>query len=817
SYLAREGAALIRKAVFVSGRDKVSVNALRNVLRASENPVVKPEEVQLVRDPVLSDRTLSDLDGKCWKQSESGFTSQLSPLCFVLPASNSAALVSLHDNLVTNIVRKGDVFFNVFPKHQEEIEAHNYPEEVRAMLNPRDFRKTLCQCRAIVSSRMHGVVLGLHMGVPTLGAWSKPGSNKTPDLLKEVMLLPDQFICIDGNTTRSSLDAQVETVEIVYSSGNRRAHIHAFLATLFHDFEAQARHVMKLLAPSLALEPHSGNTSNIVKQNLNTVKQKLNSSSISNIMDTLRTKNESNEALGGAISKPTAGKTNAGQEVASRAPDEEAEEQIGQPAKAPAWATGSMAHDLPVGSTLATALQRNSQSPKPLSQRLPRVDNTPSNSDHLSNSDHFAILRNYGVTALLLGYIVALSRRRHVYSSTRNASYAKKEILVMADDTDGADITANTEEPIQRPVSSALSVVAPTSGTTAPNSPLTPQRADPKPGGAPATDFVAWILTAIGFSAYGKSYLRDTRDPLGLLALQGLTGVVVLIGLERCGMLDLKPGHELFTAVRGRARWAPTLRASQALLTNVAVLCGGVAATNALKAMEPVAAAILSYFLLGKRVDRIRFVAIFTIILGIVVLTSKSGWDTEGGGSNVGASMDTSSGNRGGEGLDVFTSALVTFAAVCCNALRNVVLKQEGPTSPYATLFVCSVAASIVGAGLLVSRLLLGDPTIPHHVAELSSSPDSGGSSHWLQLPGINAALCFVGHGFASFNLLAVLSPAGHAVGNSCERILVFASGLVVLGEVMSWRQLVGASVALCGFVGYNTAGLWQEAFLIKS
>lgn len=46
SYLAREGAALIRKAVFVSGRDKVSVNALRNVLRASENPVVKPEEVR---------------------------------------------------------------------------------------------------------------------------------------------------------------------------------------------------------------------------------------------------------------------------------------------------------------------------------------------------------------------------------------------------------------------------------------------------------------------------------------------------------------------------------------------------------------------------------------------------------------------------------------------------------------------------------------------------------------------------------------------------------------------------------------------------
>lgn len=44
--MAKQSAALIQKAVFVSGRDEASVSAFRKVLRASENPVVKPEEVR---------------------------------------------------------------------------------------------------------------------------------------------------------------------------------------------------------------------------------------------------------------------------------------------------------------------------------------------------------------------------------------------------------------------------------------------------------------------------------------------------------------------------------------------------------------------------------------------------------------------------------------------------------------------------------------------------------------------------------------------------------------------------------------------------
>lgn len=72
SYTAKESSTLIEKAVFVSGRDTTSVKAFASVLNRSANPVIQPKDVELVRDPVLSDKMLSDTEGKCWKQSEGG-------------------------------------------------------------------------------------------------------------------------------------------------------------------------------------------------------------------------------------------------------------------------------------------------------------------------------------------------------------------------------------------------------------------------------------------------------------------------------------------------------------------------------------------------------------------------------------------------------------------------------------------------------------------------------------------------------------------------------------------------------------------------
>lgn len=73
SYHAKEYSALLKKAVFVSGRDTTTVERFSDILNRSVNPAVWPGDVRLVRDPVLSDTTLTDNTGSCWKQSQGVF------------------------------------------------------------------------------------------------------------------------------------------------------------------------------------------------------------------------------------------------------------------------------------------------------------------------------------------------------------------------------------------------------------------------------------------------------------------------------------------------------------------------------------------------------------------------------------------------------------------------------------------------------------------------------------------------------------------------------------------------------------------------
>ncbi len=70
SYRSKRYATLLEKASFVSGRDGPSIDALSGILRESKDPVIQPDGVVLVRDPVLSNKMFSDVEGKCWKQSE---------------------------------------------------------------------------------------------------------------------------------------------------------------------------------------------------------------------------------------------------------------------------------------------------------------------------------------------------------------------------------------------------------------------------------------------------------------------------------------------------------------------------------------------------------------------------------------------------------------------------------------------------------------------------------------------------------------------------------------------------------------------------
>ncbi|CAN0016932.1 unnamed protein product, partial [Hapterophycus canaliculatus] len=132
-----------------------------------------------------------------------------------------------------------------------------------------------------------------------------------------------------------------------------------------------------------------------------------------------------------------------------------------------------------------------------------------------------------------------------------------------------------------------------------------------------AINFALWIFLAIAFNAYSKTYLRDSHSPVGLMVLQGATGVIVLCILGGAGVLDIRPDAELSVSAARGVVSSSLFHASQVILTNFSIFAGGVAVTNALKALEPVAAAMFSYFLLGKSVTAPRAAALTVIVVGI--------------------------------------------------------------------------------------------------------------------------------------------------------------------------------------------------------
>ncbi len=898
------------------------------------------------------------------------------PLCFILPASNTQASVEMHRQLVSHVVRPGDVFVNVFPKHQREIlEQHDYPGEIFQVLDPAEFTERLCSCRALVSTRLHGVILGLHMGVPTLGASGTSHDNKVPQVLIETMRLPEQFLLINAGLTRRAVDLEVNVVREMYARHGRRATIHARLAELHDDFETHARHVLfdvvgvrersrlvgggleqgeklrerekhqanKIAHPSGIGEPSpaalASKGSAAFGRPSSSGMPSMGGGDTATRVDADAAAAVSAAGMGSKVAeewRATTEKADAAAEeeraaatAAWRSPTTAPGEDVAAavfttsnlPRKEPADAARfSPAGGVTGGTLLASALldsnvlstrsaeeeaeedddddddEEEEEEEEEISEP-PRVEAKPqplpsskvaSSGDTIAGPGVSAEAGDFWTAGVFVsggsifktrvaaeeyqkdggdepGPAASTDGKRHrgteaadrvpAASASAVGNAAGDSVPMVAGEGASPDVEVGSVLANHDCVAAILLIAAivgltllpsggaarqPSCGSaaakevgegggktkphicgeadsrTSNSSGLVSERpavrsvrpAGAAPGVAVTSskmvfmlNFVMWVSLAMGFSGYGKAYLRETEDPIGLLVLQGGTGAAVLCLLGHFRVLDLHPGKELTPEAAQQAGLAAFLHTIQALLTNFAVFVGGVAVTNALKALEPVAAAAFSYVLLGKPCSGPRMAALATIVVGIVVLTFKN---NDGGG---------------GDSDGIFSSAAFATSAVVCNALRNVVIKKSGSIPPHQTLLSCSAAAATVGVVLMLlrhARLRLGDL-----LAEGDGGDDAAGegsdpwgsrrdrvlATSWLRADGVNAALCFVGYNLASFKLLARLSPVGHAVGNSCKRVLVFASGLLFLGEVMSVRQLGGAAVALFGVLAYNVAG----------
>lgn len=916
----------------------------------------------------------------------------------------------MHRHLLTRVVRLGDVFVNVFPKHQQEIlSQHDYPGEIVKILDPREFAERLCSCRAIISTRFHGVILGLHMGVPTFGASGVSHGNKVPEVLIDTMRLPEQYFVINDKLTREVVDQEVGVVREMYANHDRRLSIQARLSVLHDDFMSVAHHVLfdivgvqkqqlkqqqqqhlqhlhqqehhrggvffssAEIAAFLPVDSEqgwldaserdsiSGAPSVDGSKTVTTVVtgeaavDKASDSAVSDVDITKKERKvgrlttekaeEEAEKIRAAVSMSPESAPGTGWGIGNTPGHSIREPKSGalRLSKPPTTATTAVVHRPPAvkingaattttasenaaprlkdffGSTdvlakeeagkslpLADALLASREfvdefkgeaansiddayphQPQPKASLVETSDGSKLSTEKADPSTAEALLSIGGVfkkgevakaqpekrdgqngeATSAVGYRQSIPESpervttfsNHIPSVLGMASAADKNINVampaVGERASTNDAIASVLIHDEFLAGTFLLVVVvglallPSGGsprkasydnlvgkdgfpgseggeetaTIAPSDEDSRASSDSetgvpprKPsatllarsGGATAGiaaksskmlsmfNFAMWVSLAMGFSGYGKVYLTETRDPVGLLILQGFTGVVGLGLLGRFGALDLYPGKDMTPTAIRQAGLAAVLHTGQALLTNFAVLLGGVSATNALKAMEPVAAAAFSYFLLGKTCSGARMAALATMVVGLFLLTFR--------------------GNHGGGSGDdhVLVSAVLAMAAVCCNALRNVVIKRGSPIHPHQTLLACSAAATVVGIGLMLLRLMCR--TIDN-IQEGRGSGNSarirhvdGGhdfSSGWLRLDGVNAALCFVGYNLASFNLLVRLSPVGHAVGNSCKRMLVFASGLLFLGEVMSVRQLGGTALALAGVLAYNLAG----------
>ncbi|CBJ28751.1 conserved unknown protein [Ectocarpus siliculosus] len=735
---------LLSKAVFVSGRDETSIQTFKSMLGRDPNATVAPDDVALVRDPVLSDKMLSDKEGSCWKRS-AGDDQQ--PLCFVVPAANTQDTTEMHEHLL-NAVRQGDRFINVFPKHQKEIEKFAYPGTVEQIVDPMEYVEQLCNCKAIISTRLHGVVLGLHMSVPTFAAFRLPSDNK--------------FLQIDKDLDRDLVNAAVSRVRQLYEEGDRRAVIHDRLSAFHDEFIVHARHV---LVDVLGVGDHHQ------QQQGPDVVTYVQQAQIDNGLLAPQAAVSAAAALNGTPAESSV----------------------------PSWShkmmPASVGLDCVAALFLLFAIIALAALPSKTGGgrgggRIPRVLKSDA-----ANGDKKGLIAVSGMEPAL-GKATAHQEMEEHCGMTDAASPSSFRDSELG--------SRDSLSPAQR-------------------SPATKQSGFPATKKGPslnflfALNFILWIALAVAFSRYSKSYLRDTQDPVGLLVLQGSVGVVVLCALGRLGLGATDEGRaggsvsvlgqlvQPFAASR-LAGLAAILHTCQAFLTSFSVFVGGVAVTSALKATEPVAAVAFSHLILGKTVHRIKLASLAVIMAGIVLLTTKST-------ATAGTAHEAAEEGGATPHSPVVLAAMFTMAAVCCNALRNVLIKKGDPVPPRQTLLACSLAAAAIGVSLMALRvvmrsmddLLLGPA--PGGVVEAADAAREGNGASWLSMEGVNAALCFVGYNLASFNLLAQLSPVGHAVGNSVKRVVMFGSGILLMGEVMTGRQLGGTAVALTGVLVYNLVG----------
>ena len=204
---------LFNRSAFVGVRDKSSMQ----VMESQASDVTEGKRF-IFRDPILADGTLTDHSGdRCW-----GRWKPENPLCIVLPAHNTKRVDKRHD-WISSWAKPDDVIINVFPKYKQYLQPY-YVAEVHDVIDPEAFNELICGCRTVISSRLHGVIYGLHSGIPTVPMWHEK-TGKLYSILNDVMDIHDTFLLSTDSLTRADVDRHVDWVIDAYNDHGRRQNI----------------------------------------------------------------------------------------------------------------------------------------------------------------------------------------------------------------------------------------------------------------------------------------------------------------------------------------------------------------------------------------------------------------------------------------------------------------------------------------------------------------------------------------------------------------------------------------------------------------
>ena len=201
--IVKEALPLARRSIFVSVRDDSSLQTVQEV--ASKDVMKK---LSVIRDPILSDETLN-MDMQRLSKDRTG-----KPLCLVLPSKNS---IKFHQT-VAGWIDENDVLINVFEKHSEALRS--YYDQFHDVLDPKEFIRLIDGCSAVISSRLHGAIFGLHMGIPTI-TMSEKLDGKLYNVMKDVIGFEDMFLLSTTNTTREDVLLKVDEISLAYNEFGR--------------------------------------------------------------------------------------------------------------------------------------------------------------------------------------------------------------------------------------------------------------------------------------------------------------------------------------------------------------------------------------------------------------------------------------------------------------------------------------------------------------------------------------------------------------------------------------------------------------------